>query len=177
MGSLRPMTKSDLQMVLNWRNHPDVRKMMYSQHLISADEHESWWTAQQSRLDRRHMLFEADGKPIGVVSFTAIDRENRKAEWAFYAALPAPKGTGRMMEEAALEYAFKELGLNKLCCEVLRQNRRVIELHLSFGFRVEGVFRDHVCINGVYSTAVRLAILARNWRERGSREHEKLNNG
>ena len=165
MGILRPINEQDLQLVLDWRNHPDVRSMMYSQHRISLAEHLSWWVAQQSRSDRRHLIFEHEGTAKGVVSFSSIDTENRRAEWAFYAGLPAIKGTGRMMEKAALAYAFTTLGLNKLSCEVLHKNRRVIDLHLSFGFRIEGVFRDHVFINGTFCTTVRLAILARRWRE------------
>jgi UDP-4-amino-4,6-dideoxy-N-acetyl-beta-L-altrosamine N-acetyltransferase len=57
----------------------------------------------------------------------------------------------------------------------LMYNQRVIKLHQSFGFRSEGIFRDHVFIDGTYVSAVRLAILARRWHERAAQMGAPLN--
>ena len=40
---IRPMTQSDLDMVLAWRNHPAVRQHMLTQHIITPDEHHAWF--------------------------------------------------------------------------------------------------------------------------------------
>lgn len=40
---IRPMVYADLERVLAWRNHPDVRRYMYTQHEITLDEHQRWY--------------------------------------------------------------------------------------------------------------------------------------
>jgi len=163
MDHLRLMTDDDLDDVLCWRNSPCVRRYMYTQHEISVAEHRRWWMAQQGRDDRMHLVFCDDEKALGVVSFSGIDRQNGRADWAFYAATGAPKGTGRRMETCALDHTFGHLGLRKLGCEVLASNRRVIALHKSFGFRIEGLFRQHVILETGAADVVRLAMFADRW--------------
>lgn len=170
MDQLRPITETDVPMILEWRNHPDVRRMMYTQHVITAEEHLAWWRSQHGRDDRRHFIFEADDVALGVVSFSAINFVDRMADWAFYARLPAPKGTGRRMESAALDFAFQEIGLTKLCCEVLSFNTRVIDLHKSFGFRIAQILQDHVKIADKYETVVRLALTYASWHQSNSKK-------
>ena len=43
-----------------------------------------------------------------------------------------------MMETLALDYAFNELKINRLECEVLEFNSKVISFHKKFGFQEEG---------------------------------------
>ena len=42
---LRAMTESDLPRVLSWRNAEDVRKNMYTSHIITEPEHRAWWAS------------------------------------------------------------------------------------------------------------------------------------
>lgn len=51
------------------------------------------------------------------------------------------------MEYLALEYAFKDMGLHKLFCEVLAFNAPVIKLHQKFGFKIE-----EYCVSNTQST-------------------------
>ena len=73
-----------------------------------------------------------------------------------------------------LEYAFGELQLKKLYCEVLAFNSPVIKLHQKFGFNVEGIFRQQCKINGNFIDVFRLGILACEWQEHRQKMHEKL---
>ncbi|MEQ5868863.1 UDP-4-amino-4,6-dideoxy-N-acetyl-beta-L-altrosamine N-acetyltransferase [Sagittula sp. NFXS13] len=169
-GVLRPATEVDLGHMRAWRNHPAVRAMMYTQHEISADEHASWWARTQTDESAQYLIYERDGRPIGVVGVTQIDRRNGTANWAFYADPDAPRGSGSCMEYLALTYVFETLGLRKLNCEVLARNSRVLRMHLRFGFAEEGVFRDHVLIDGLAETVHRLAIFAEDWAKISSQQ-------
>jgi UDP-4-amino-4,6-dideoxy-N-acetyl-beta-L-altrosamine N-acetyltransferase len=148
----------------DWRNSPGVRGMMYTQHVITPEEHAAWWAGQSSRNNCRHLIFATDQEDMGVVSFYDISARNGTAVWAFYARPDAPKRTGRRMEATALDYAFETLGLRKLMCEVLAHNKRVVALHKAHGFRVEGVFRAHMVIAGEAEDVIRLALLSDRWR-------------
>lgn len=165
-GKLRPIADDELELVRQWRNAPSVRGNMYTRHEISREEHRSWWERTRGRTDQRHLIYERNGCPLGVVAFTAIDPVNENSCWAFYASPDAPQGTGSLMEIQALDYAFSVLGIRKLYCEVLAFNTPVIKLHQKFGFTVEGVFRQQHKFEGEFVDIYRLGILAPEWSER-----------
>lgn len=164
-GILRPIKDSELELMLSWRNAPAVRENMYTTHEISAAEHISWWERISGSDSQRYFMYAFQGQPLGIVGFTNLDQENQNSSWAFYASPNAPKGTGSRMEFLALDYAFKELGLHKLCCEVLAFNTPVIKLHEKFGFKVEGILRDQYHREGRFIDIFRLGLLVSEWED------------
>lgn len=70
------------------------------------------------------------------------------------------------MEFLALERAFGVMSLHKLHCEVLDFNKAVINLHHKFGFKIEGVFREHHKVNDVFVDVHRMGILSSEWGAR-----------
>jgi UDP-4-amino-4,6-dideoxy-N-acetyl-beta-L-altrosamine N-acetyltransferase len=173
-GQLRPMVDEDLEMVLDWRNAPEVRSKMYTSHVISLEEHLAWWGRTKQRDDQKYFVYECAGTPLGVVGFTQIDYFSQNCFWAFYASSNAPRGTGSRMEYLALNYVFKELGLNKLSCEVLRFNETVLRLHTKFGFKKEGLFRQQYMVDGVFHDIVRFGLLESEWQQICEEVHAKL---
>jgi UDP-4-amino-4,6-dideoxy-N-acetyl-beta-L-altrosamine N-acetyltransferase len=136
------MVNDDLDQVLEWRNHPDIRKNMYTNHVISREEHYRYFEKVWNDPTVVYLICEGlDGKAVGVVNFVKIDKISGNAYWAFYSGDLARKGLGTWMEFLALNYAFETLGLLKLSCEVLDYNMKVVNLHRKFGFTEEGVFR------------------------------------
>jgi len=164
-GMLRPIKDCELELMLSWRNTPAVRENMYTTHEIFLAEHLAWWEQIKSSDRHQYFIYEFQDNPDGIVGFTSIDRQNRNSTWAFYASPTAPKGTGIRMEMLALDYAFNELGLHKLGCEVLAFNAPVIKLHEKFGFKVEGILRDEYCRDGAFIDIYRLGMLASEWAD------------
>lgn len=162
-GKLRLMTVDDLPMVLAWRNAEDVRKNMYTSHVISPSEHSSWWESRSKDPRVRLLVFEIESQAVGVVIFTKYTGKGGLATWAFYSGDRSRRGIGSMMELAALLYAFDDLGLRKLDCEVLEFNRPVINFHIKHGFMVEGVFRRAYFRDGQYYDIYRLGMLVEDW--------------
>lgn len=163
-GALRPMTQADLAQVLAWRNHPDIRANMYTQHEISMDEHRAWWERMHAAPSFRALIYENEGQPTGYVAFSDINGETGTASWAFYARPDAPRGNGSFMEFLALDHAFGVLGLRKLNCEVIGTNARVVRMHEKFGFQREGLFKAHVMIGNALDDVHRLALFADDWQ-------------
>ena len=42
---MRPLADGDRDRLLAWRNQPEVARWMYSDHVISPDEHARWFAA------------------------------------------------------------------------------------------------------------------------------------
>ena len=160
---LRPLTLQDLKQVLAWRNHEDVRRYMYTQHEIGLDEHTRWFERATQDSSHHLLVFERDGVSIGYINIHEIG-PGGVADWGFYTAPDAPKGTGRQLGLAALSYAFTEVGLHKLCGQALAYNVRSIKFHLSQGFQQEGILREQHFDGQDYHDVVCFGLLAREWQ-------------
>ena len=158
-----PIKDKHLDMVRSWRNDPKVRENMYTNHVIGKKEHEQWFKLLLTDSSRRFFIFELNGEPSGLIGFTQIDQVSNSASWVFYSGDTSKRGVGSMMESAALNYAFDEMKLHKLSCEVLEFNDTVIAFHRKHGFKIEGIFKKQYFKNEKYWDIYRLAIFKKDW--------------
>ena len=138
---LRPLAEPDLALVRSWRNHESVRRYMYTQHEIGEKEHRDWFARCELDPLRHLLVYDVDDQPRGFVHFT-VQGAGRVADWGFYIAPEAPRGTGTGLGRRALEFAFQRLQLHKICGQALGFNQRSIDFHRKMGFCQEGVLRD-----------------------------------
>lgn len=162
-GVLRQISDNELELMLEWRNSPHIRRNMYTQDEISLDSHLLWWEAMKNSGKHRYLMYDLNNQPSGIVAFVDVDQSNKNSSWAFYSSPSAAKGTGARMEFLALDYAFSELHLHKLYCEVLAYNLPVINMHKKFGFREEGIFVDQYFINESFVNVHRMGLTRSEW--------------
>lgn len=176
MNSLRDVRPEDKDTIFYWRNLPEVAQYMYTDHEITPAEHENWFAGIFHNAKTHYWIIQCDGEDVGLASIYDIDIINKRCYWAFYIASPnvRGKGVGSYVEYTILEYVFTELGLNKLCCEVLGFNEAVVNMHQKFGFQQEGVFRQHRWKRGAPLDVVCLAILREEWLAIADQIAEKL---
>lgn len=156
------MTEADLALVLAWRNHPDVRRFMFTRDEIAPDDHRRWFE-RQSRGPGRHLLvYEIDAVPTGFVAFTAD--ASGVFDWGFYVAPGSARGTGRGLGATALDHAFGSLGAHKVYGEVLSDNLRSIRFHEGLGFRREGLLREHHFDGARYHDVACFGLLRDEWQ-------------
>ncbi|SUX30172.1 UDP-4-amino-4,6-dideoxy-N-acetyl-beta-L-altrosamine N-acetyltransferase [Chromobacterium vaccinii] len=126
------------------RNQESVRRSMYTDHMIGLEEHLAW--IERLEKDTRQIVFVVflDGIVSGLVSVNALDRLHKKSDWAFYLDSKARGGLGAVLEFSLINYAFDEIGLEKLNCEVIETNPAVVKMHLKFGFVEEGFRRSNI---------------------------------
>lgn len=164
LGKLRPIEDSELEMMLSWRNAPEVRENMYTTDIISLENHLKWYDGIRNNKKMCYLMYvDTMNTPLGIVAFTDMNFKNKTSFWAFYAAPYAPTGTGSKMEFLALEYIFNHLNFHKLNCEVLEFNQSVVKLHKKFGFIEEGYFRQQHIHNEQYTGIYRLGLLKEEW--------------
>ncbi|WP_394992725.1 UDP-4-amino-4,6-dideoxy-N-acetyl-beta-L-altrosamine N-acetyltransferase [Emticicia sp.] len=164
---LTPLLKADIELVRIWRNSPEVAQYMYTENEITAEQQETWFNRIKDDESCRYWIIEYDDKKIGLASITGISKTLGSCYWAFYLGTDVPRGggIGSKIEFNILEYAFNELKLNKLRCEVMIFNDKVISMHEKFGFRREAYYRQHVKKNEKWVDTVGLAILSEEWNK------------
>ena len=162
---LRAMQEFDLERVLAWRNHPEIRRHMYTQRPIPLEEHRAWFEHVRKDSQRHLLIYEQNQNPSGFVSLAIEDVQECTAVWGFYLAPEAPRGSGLVLGQCTLHYAFNILGLRKLYGEVLAGNERSQKFHQKLGFRHEATLREHFYDGNTYYNVIRFGLLAEEWRE------------
>ncbi len=165
--NLVPFTALDTESqmkVREIRNEENVRKWMYTDQVIGANEHLAW--INRLKQDDRQIVFVALNDvhtPLGVVSVNAIDRLHKKTDWAYYLTETARGGLGSAIEYSFINFIFDSLGMEKLNCEVIKGNDAVVKLHKKFLFQEEGFRRSNVLKNGVRIGVHFLGLTKEDW--------------
>jgi UDP-4-amino-4,6-dideoxy-N-acetyl-beta-L-altrosamine N-acetyltransferase len=145
---LRPATESDVAAMRGWRNQPANREVSIHPHEISAEEHAAWWKRVREDSTRRVLVFQYDGRPLGIVNFFDLDPGSRTGSWGFFLdnETTTAEGTAMMawmqVMKDATSYAFDELDLDVLEAEVLEDNEAVRQMNRRLRF-TEGEPETH----------------------------------
>ena len=122
------------EMILKWRNHPDIRKWMYNQDEIKFEEHLNFIDSLKLRKDKLYFLVKKEDEFIGVIDFLDLDKKE-----IFYGIYSNPNskimGVGRILNEISIDFAFNSLKAHKLKLEVFEDNIQVRNLYKKYKFR------------------------------------------
>jgi ribosomal-protein-alanine N-acetyltransferase len=108
-----------------------------------------------------------DGRLIGTCSLFDLVEPSRRAEIGYALAAEA-WGRGYMREAllALLDYAFGELGLNRLEADIDPRNEASARSLERLGFRREGLLRQRWIVEGEVSDSALYGLLAADWPSR-----------
>lgn len=162
--SVRVPESKDLDMLLSWRNHDDVRRFMYTQHEISFDEHVKWFYSALTNPKKCLLVYEEQQEPLGFANLS-ISSDGKIADWGFYLAPCAPRGTGRHLGYCVLRHAFNTLNVHKVCGEALAFNQKSIAFHERLGFLTEGILRDQHYDGNNFVDVIRFGLLHTEWKQ------------
>ena len=121
------LTDTEKLLVLRWRNSDRVRLKMNNNEIINLENHMKWIANLQKVSDSLYFLFEVDTKPVGV--FDYINCTTKTCECGSYIGDEEYKGYGIILNYYGFEYAFKNLGVDRINISVLKSNKRVYQMH------------------------------------------------
>ena len=103
----------------------------------------------------------AEGEPIGLVSLWDRTIPHQAAEISIWIGEGYRNGgNGTEALRLALRYAFGQLALHKVYLRVLEYNARAIRTYQKCGFRVEGLLRQEMKVDGRWHDLVYMGVLA-----------------
>ena len=134
----RKVSIEDAEMILLWRNHPEVRNYSFNKSMISFDEHLEW-IKKTLASDRKLMLIAVDlllKKDIGVVLFSYLD--DFKAEISIYLNYDMfGKGYGSSVIRESIEYlTLLKPSIIEVIANVVPGNIRSKKVFEKAGFRL-----------------------------------------
>ena len=162
--TLRAMHADDLEQVRSWRNHPQVRRHMLTQHEISVEEHVQWFNKVKQEPQRHVVLVHEGEQALGLAHFAPVNPHG-VVDWGFYLTPQASKGSGSKLARMALDFAFKQQGWHKVCGQVISSNAASRRFHLKLGFTLEGVLRQQAFICNEWLSVWCYGLLASDWKQ------------
>ena len=169
---LRPARDANRDVVLRWRNHPDVRAVSLTQHEITPQEHTAWWERTLVDPSSRVLIYERRDVPSGVVTFFDLDETTATGWWGYYLDAVGLGASGQLLmawieiQREAIRYAFDELGLTTLQGEVFASNEAVRQLNRRHRFtELETYQRD---VDGTPTDVIRVQLRAQDRPSRRS---------
>src|SRR5947207_1405950 len=84
---MRPPQSGDSAIMLEGRNSPQVHPFLFSDHIITMDEHRRWLGKKLTTgwgVPSAIFIFLEGDKPLGSVNLTHLNEEHGRGEWGFY---------------------------------------------------------------------------------------------
>jgi len=167
---LRLLENEDLPLRVQWVNDDEINENLGFDWPLSLSKTQVWF--QNSLKDNSKINFviiDNDScKPIGMAGLLGVDYKNRNAE--FYITIGDKSYWGlRISDEVIfliLEYAFLELGLEKVYLHTFSYNVKAQRVYERNGFVKEGILRKHIWKRGELRDIVYYGIFKEEWEQR-----------
>ncbi len=150
------LNDEEKEMLRNWRNHDDIRKLMYSNHIISPEEHKIFIDGLNGDNKNFYWLVKGNnGEYVGVISLNRVDFNNKNSYIGIYANpdcnLP---GVGQILMDCLKKIAFEIAGLHTLKLEVMETNEKAMNFYTKSGFAEEGKLKEFVFKDGKWQDVI-----------------------
>lgn len=121
--------------IREWRNHPDIRKVMYNTQEISIEGHQSFIKSLEGREDRIYWLVFRKDIPFGVMSLVDVDYEEESGELGYY-LLPdhLESGLGLEFISILIEFIFTRLSVKSIFGRTELHNKNALFVNYCNGF-------------------------------------------
>lgn len=160
---LSPLQKEDSRQLYEWINDRELVLFNAPYKPVSERHHQAWFEAIQQRNDV--VIFGIrlleEGKLIGSCQLHSINYVHRSAELQIRLGDTEQRGRGYGTEAVRLlmDFAFKDLNLQRVHLHVLSTNVVAIRVYEKVGFMREGLLRRAAYIDGQYADVVVMGIL------------------
>lgn len=140
----------DAAMLLAWRTDPVITRFMFTDlEDPDVERQRAWIVAQDGREDFRHFVIEHEGRSVGYLSYSEIDRRHRRCSTGSYMASERDRRMlAGYLHSFIMDYAFHVLGMNKVVNYFMEGNDQVIRIQGVLKCRFVGVLEQHVYKHG-----------------------------
>lgn len=161
---IRGLQKKDIPIIKKWLEDVEGRNFILSR--ISGTE----LTIDdliESEFNIFGLICLNDKTPIGLIAYLDYDEIQKKAELRKMIGVPTERGKGYANEASKLwiEYGLYSLGLEKIYLTTFNTDIRNIRINEMLGFRVEGIMRNEVKVDGEYRDILKMSLL-KEWIEK-----------
>ncbi|WP_128331185.1 UDP-4-amino-4,6-dideoxy-N-acetyl-beta-L-altrosamine N-acetyltransferase [Apibacter sp. HY039] len=169
MINFRLVNESDIEQIRKWRNSDLIKNVSYNRAYISQENQKLWFSNLENNKSQIHWIITNNLKSVGYACLKNIDYNNHRCEFASLYIGETEylhSGIGAIVEFKILNYIFEDLEMNKVSCEVLSFNKKVIQLHKRFGFITEGILKEQYILDNQFENVHLLALFKKDWENK-----------
>lgn len=148
--TIREFSFEDIALKVNWINNPENNQFLHYDLPLEYEKTCIWFEKNRGRTDRYDAVIQVNGTPVGLIGLLSIDRKNQKAEYYVSMGETRFKGHGvaSKASELLLEYAFRDLKLEKVYLYTETGNKVAQKLFERVGFKKEGILKHDLLSRG-----------------------------
>lgn len=161
--TIRNFTEDDIEKKVEWINNPLNNEYLHYNIPLDIENTRKWFLSNKGNANRHDMVIMYNNTPVGVIGIINIDK--KKGE--YYITLGENdykrKGISFKATKLILDFAFKELGLEKVWLCVDEKNIAARKLYEKIGFIQEGLLRKDIFFKGEMINRCMYGILRMEW--------------
>lgn len=152
--NIREMQLKDVPLILEWMSDQDVLKNFKIDANNTDEAAVIKFVENSQAVENKHFsIVDDNDEYVGTVSLKNININSKNAEYVIVIrSSKQGQGYGKFATKYILNYAFTELGLQKVYLSALAYNKQMIELCKSIGFKLEGSFENHIFLHNKMQT-------------------------
>lgn len=132
--TLRPLTEEDTDLMVRWRNEPEVLRYFIDRRHITRESHLAYYRDRILTGKVRQYIILCDEKPVGSTFLRDIEGDHAEFGILIGEQEYLGKGVGRLAAAEILNIAFTEMNLQTVFLRVLAENQRAIRSYRAVGF-------------------------------------------
>ena len=157
---LREIEEEDLEIIVRWRNDPEIVKWLFSYLPLCMAKQRRWYQSYVEDNTRQIFVIEVEKKPVGTIGLSCIDYRNQNGELGILIDKEwQEKGIGKESLSLLIEFAWNEMNLRKIKVKVFKENEAAINLYKSCGFTEEGILKKEIYKNGEFKDVMIMAVM------------------
>jgi RimJ/RimL family protein N-acetyltransferase len=162
---LRAIEKSDLPILQNWRNRPELRQYFREYKELNSDKQNAWYERFVLNDPNTNMFSIIELKTallLGVCGLCYINWVCRNADFSIYIGANDLYIDDKFAIDAAktmMKYGFEELCLHRLWAEVYDFDEKKIYFFKKLGFKIDGRFRQSYWHDGKWHDSLFFSLL------------------
>lgn len=166
MMRIRSLEKKDIPLRVKWLNNSSVNRLVGDEpgKSTTLTKQQEWYDAYQKDKAKRFFIICEEKIPIGMMGLSNISTQNKNAD--LFIAIGDDeyrgKGYGKKAMNWLIDFAFRELSLNKINLGVFEENEAAVNLYTRLGFEIEGRMKEEVYFDGKFHTFLSMALFERS---------------
>ncbi len=156
------LSDDEKELICNWRNSDEIRKWMFTGHIISKEDHLNFIENLRKDDANFYWLVKVDNTSVGVTYFQKVDVNNKSSYFGIYSV---KKGCGKLMLHHLMRLWFDILQMLTLKCELIEGNERAFRLYKDVGFNEDAsrfIQKEGSMVKVISMTAVRSYLEKKN---------------
>lgn len=159
---LRPVEERDLPHFVEWLANPELTRWLSAiDSPPTLEEEYEWYDSKRSDPDSVMWAIESlDGRLAGNVELRlALKSQRAELGIAIQDTRLWSQGLGTDVIRLVLDYAFEDLGLNRVELTTDEDNARALRCYEKCGFVREGLLRKHRLVEGEFGNTIVMSVL------------------